>query len=210
MATDLWIIYPTGNAVAGANAAAAWHDAGLKVACMVDSDSEWIDCDLLKVADQFPGYVPAQNLLAREAFDAGAEAVLIGADDIYPGRNANADAILQHYREALPALDGAMQCTGDWYDAMAWCAPFPVIGKAWHQTRGAYHPGYRHYFADQDLKEHAQLLGKFVECPDIAIEHRHFTRGHADNLPSEKRNRAQQFHATDYAEYVARASRKFL
>lgn len=211
MRPRIWCVFPTGNSEAGQRCADAWTLAGVEVACMIDPGQPLIRCDWLLQPSEYPGYVAAQNELAALAFDNGATAVLIGADDIHPGTGVTADAlsteIVYHGRGAI------IQATGDRYEAMSWCAPFPLITREaaarLNDGRHVYHPGYRHFFADQELRDVAIAASVYIEEPRLKIEHRHHTRGHADTLPAEKRQAASARHEADRLIYEQRLALGF-
>lgn len=208
-----WVVFPSGNSAAAAVCVDAWRAAGWRVAVLIDHDQSPVDCDLLLRPERYPGYVASQNTLAALAFDAGADAVLIAGDDIYPGRGADAATLWQVYRDAFSDGVGVLQATGDRYDAMDWCAPFPLISaktaRLLYGGSAVYHPGYRHFFADQECREAAIRVGRYAEVTTVVIEHRHHSRGHADTLPPEKRRAASDRHAADWQRFRERQQAGF-
>lgn len=207
---DIWVVFPTGNSKAGQTCADAWKSHGFKVACLTDLGEPRVDADLVLTPNKYPGCVASLNLLAKSAFDFGAIGVVLAADDCFPGINAS--RLWQRYQQLLGGF-GVLQATGDYYEALSWCAPFPLIGRGTFKTlyggAGPLCGDYRHYYADQEIRDVAILNGCFAEDPESIIEHRHSSRGFSDNLPTAKRAAAQSIHAGDSATYERRKAAGF-
>ena len=67
----------------------------------------------------------------------------------------------------------------------------PIIGRKFIENtyggNGPYFSGYRHLWADRELWRVAEIMGVLHTPQDITHYHAHWSRGHGDNLPFEKR-----------------------
>lgn len=189
-----WAIFPSGNSEAAQVCVNAWRKAGWKVAVLVDEGQPLVDCDLLHYEPNYSGTAAAYNKLLARIGDW--EIVACVNDDMFPNPCSAADAAL-----VMRALGGnhVIQATGDWYEAMAWCCPSPIMDKKFAESMSGkpWHEGYYHLFVDEELRTVALHSGRYAEVPTLRIEHRHKSRGHADLLPPEKRAKNNARHAAD-------------
>jgi hypothetical protein len=207
---DIWVVFPTGNSKAGQVCADAWRAHGFKVGVLTDLEEPTVNADLVLTPNKYPGCVASLNLLAKSAFNLGACGVVLSADDGFPG--STAERFWQRYQKQLGGF-GVLQPIGDFYEAFNWCAPCPIIGRSTFESlyggNGPLCGDYRHYFADQEIRDVAILNGCFATDPELTIEHRHSSRGFTDTLPAEKRAFAQSVHAGDSVTYEQRKASGF-
>jgi hypothetical protein len=210
---NLWAIFPSGNSTQAQTCTNAWRDAGYRVAVLIDEGQSSVDCDHLIIEANYTGTASSLNRLASHCWQQGADAVACVNDDMFPGSGAEAANVSHVITQFMPDLLGVIHSLGDYYDALAWCCPHPIIGREYglkaNQGLGIFWPQYFHLFCDQELKDVATKYGLLHQTPSITIEHRHYSRGHADNLPSEKRERTNQRHAADRKLYELRKSACF-
>jgi hypothetical protein len=207
---DIWVVFPTGNSAAGQVCADAWKAHGFKVGVLIDLDEPKVDADLVLIPDKYPGCVASLNMLTKRAFELGAAGVVLSADDGFPG--STSDKFWQRYQELLGGF-GVLQPTGDFYEAFNWCAPCPLIGRSTfaclYGGNGPLCGDYRHYYADQEIRDVAIASRCFATDNELTIEHRHFSRGHKDTLPPAKRRYAQSTNAGDRHTYEFRKAAGF-
>lgn len=54
----------------------------------------------------------------------------------------------------------------------------PIVGRELYRQWGfVLHPGYRSMFSDDDLTEHARLIGRLVDARHLVFQHRHVSAG---------------------------------
>lgn len=201
----IWAIFPSGNSEQADKCAAEWRRAGYEVAVLIDAGQTPVKCERLFIEPDYRGTAAAFNRMIREL---DGDLFLCLNDDVFPGPGADADNFGRIFRERFPDGFGVMQATGAWYDAMAWCAPYPLIGAKYAATK-PWHEGYYHLHCDQELRDVAIRRNAYAECPEVAIEHRHYTMGHADTLPAEKRAKNRARHLADAKLYEARKAAGF-
>ena len=195
----LWAAFPSGNSEQASICAKAWRERGYRVAVLVDEGQPSVDCDLTITEPNYRGTAAA----FAKMFGQIGESMLCLNDDVFPGDGADADNMARLLLLRFPDTFGVLQATGDWYDAMAWCAPYPLIGKRYMQTE-PWHEGYYHLHCDEELRAVAIRRAAYAELPDVHIEHRHKSLGFTDSLPAEKRAKNNERHAADRALYETR------
>lgn len=140
-----------------------------------------------------------------------------GGDDCWPDPNIPAPAIgawlSYHFRGTM----GVCQPSKDrWaFDKNGTGDPIcyaPIIGadfaRRWNGGRGAFWPGYGHFFADNELYETAKASGLLLERPDWHHHHRHWSKLGEDQ-PSYMRRVSDTKWATDEAVYRLRRESRF-
>ncbi len=191
-----------------------WRKMGYKVAVL--RQGEPIDCEVQIQTDQYRGWAPSVNLLAKFVIekDPLAEWIVTGGDDYEPDMSADPDAIGQqcwnHFcdlnlieRKPNPndndVTFGVMQPTGDrWGDTpqsrafygegrgayIDRIAGSPWFGREWvkraYGGNGPMHEGYKHMYADEELKEVAEKLGVYWPRRDLIQLHQHWGREPGD------------------------------
>lgn len=208
--TNLWTIFPSGNSEQATICARAWRDAGYRVAVLIDAGQPAVECDQLFIEPEYRGTAAAFNRMMREI---DADAFLCVNDDVFPGEGADAATFSQVFSERFPDGFGVMQAAGSWYAALAWCAPYPLIGREFirrtYGGTGCWHEGYYHLYPDQELRDVAIRLNAYAEAKDVCIEHRHKSLGFADTLPPEKRAKNEARAAHDANLYAMREAANF-
>ncbi len=144
--------------------------------------------------------------------DPSAEWIVTGGDDYEPEMNYTPDEIaLQCYEhfgaqiisgaDQMSTTWGVMQCTGDrWGDTPASrkqygekrgayidrIAGSPWFGREWvdraYGGNGPMYAGYRHMYADEELREVAIKLGVYWERRDLIQLHKHWGRKPGDEF----------------------------
>ena len=179
-----------------------WRERGYKVACLRQGDL--IDCELLIPTGEYKGWAPSVNILAKAVveMDRHADWIVTGGDDYQPDMEKDpvwiANECWCHFHQTKPCNDptfGVMQPTGDrWGDSPATrkqygenrgayldrIAGSPWMGREWvkraYGGKGPMHAGYRHMYADEELKEVAEKLGVYWARRDIVQLHKHWGR----------------------------------
>lgn len=60
-------------------------------------------------------------------------------------------------------------------DGLSKLCTLPVMTRAWYEARGyLYHPDYTSMFNDEELTEHATLLGQLHDAPKLLFRHAHW------------------------------------
>ena len=179
-----------------------WRERGYKVAALRQGDL--IDCELLIPTGEYRGWANSVNILAKAVveMDPTAEWIVTGGDDYEPDLALPPEFIgyqcACHFAVTQGVghcLFGVMQPTGDrWGDSPATrkqygenrgayldrIAGSPWMGREWvkraYGGNGPMHAGYRHMYADEELKEVAEKLGVYWARRDIIQMHRHWGR----------------------------------
>ncbi len=179
-----------------------WRERGYKVAALRQGDL--IDCELLIPTGEYRGWANSVNILAKAVveMDPTAEWIVTGGDDYEPDMSREphqigAECCVHFFNGMTAASDtwGVMQPTGDrWGDSIATrkqygedrgayldrIAGSPWMGREWvkraYGGNGPMHAGYRHMYADEELKEVAEKLGVYWPRRDIVQLHRHWGR----------------------------------
>lgn len=210
---DIWAAFPSGNSEAAAICVKAWQDAGYKVAVLIDDEQADVPCDLLYQTDSYGGTAASFKILVNEMLGEGARLMALINDDFFPTFNASAENVANRYACHFPDGCGALQPTGDWYAALSWCCPSPVVdaefAKRFNGGMGVFWPEYYHLYCDQEFRDVTRRIGCLVETDMIGFEHRHRTRGHADQLPAEKRQKIVARHDADKALFLSRQAAGF-
>ena len=210
---NLWAVFPSGNSEAAQVCVNAWRDNGYKVAVLIDAGQPNVDCDHLIIESNYAGTATSLNRLLSHCWQQHADAVACVNDDMFPGNGADAANVSDVINQLMPDTFGVIHSLGDYYDALAWCCPHPIIGRKYglaaNGGMGAWWPQYWHNFPDQELKDVANGRGLLHSTAAIAIEHRHRTRGHDDKLPEEKRRRIIQRYNADKSLYELRKGAGF-
>jgi hypothetical protein len=198
-----WAIFPSGNSIAAQSCANAWKAAGWKVAVLIDDDQPDVECDWLIREPKYSGTGASFNKLLDAIGDWHIAACV--NDDMFPTR-----CTVQQVLMTMSAVGGnaVLQPTKEYYEAMQWCAPCPIIDSTYAKKIncgcGPWWPGYRHFFCDQEFRDVAIRFGRYFECKDLGIKHCHHTMGFPDTLPPEKRKVNRMRHKADEQLYRQR------
>lgn len=204
--TSVWVAFPTANSDAADAVLAKWHDRGYRSAVLIDKGQRHPQAHrVIELGTDYPGFARATNPLCHCCVENGTDIVVVAGDDISPDEGAAGD-IAARFMARFPDTFGVMQPMGDAYgairpDARIKAAVSPWIGREFIRRvnggHGIYHEGYGHLWADTELWHVAELLGVLQQEPGIKQYHAHWTRGHADNLPREKRKRINDQESID-------------
>ncbi len=179
-----------------------WRERGYKVAVL--RQGEPIDCEIHIPTDEYRGWAPSVNLLAKfvVARDPTAEWIVSGGDDYEPDMSRSPEWIAEECKSYFRCVKrqwdvtfGVMQPTGDrWGDSadtrrqygenrgayIDRIAGSPWMGREWvkraYGGNGPMHAGYKHMYADEELKEVAEKLGVYWPRRDLIQLHRHWGR----------------------------------
>ncbi len=185
-----------------------WRDHGYKVAVLRQGDP--IDCEIQIPTGEYLGWAPSVNILARRIIkhDPSAEWIVTGGDDYEPDMEHSPEEIAAECynwfaKDAFTPCStfGVMQPTGDrWGDTPAARAQYgenrgayidriagsPWMGREWckraYQGNGPMFGGYKHMYADEELKEVAEKLGVYWARRDIGQLHKHWGRKPGDEF----------------------------
>lgn len=128
----------------------------------------------------YRGYATSCSLLIKMARLHDESVVVFGGDDMDPDPHQTAEQIADIYFRHFPALDGILQPTGDSMDGTKRICGSPWVGLKWlrHANLGAgpFHPGYHHFYSDEELFDVASACGKLVQRDDLTQRHDHWTR----------------------------------
>ncbi len=185
-----------------------WRKMGYKVAVL--RQGEPIDCEVQIPTGEYRGWAPSVNLLAKWVVehDPSALWIVTGGDDYEPDMRHSPREIAadceRHFAEEngwhLHTF-GVMQPTGDrWGDTdmarkqygekrgayIDRIAGSPWFGREWvnraYGGNGPMFAGYKHMYADEELKEVAEKLGVYWPRRDLIQLHQHWGRRPGDEF----------------------------
>ncbi len=172
-----------------------WRERGYNVAVL--RQGEVIEAEVLMPTDNYLGWAPSVNILSRFILehDAQMEFVVTGGDDYEPDMSHSPDELADQIKAHFGGTFGVCQFTGDrWGDDPASRAQYgenrgayidriagsPWMGREWckraYQGNGPMFGGYKHMYADEELKEVAEKLGVYWARRDLIQLHRHWGR----------------------------------
>lgn len=163
-----------------------WREMGYRLALWRDPGDDLIGCDLL-LSGAYPGYALALNSLSAAVFalDGEAQWIVTGGDDIEPEAAKRAEEIAAECSEHFNGTFGVMQPTGDRWGhrehvyAEHVCGS-PFLGREFcrrmYGGRGPLHPGYEHFYEDEELQQVAVMLGVLWQRSDLTHYHHHYMR----------------------------------
>jgi hypothetical protein len=183
-----------------------WRKQGYNVAVLrmgnILPDVQW----QVLVGD-YKGWAPSVNWLTKDILerDPKAEWIVTGGDDYEPDMRYSAEQIGQScslYFQALRGYRfGVMQPTGDrWGDTemarkqygenrgayIDRIAGSPWFSRSWcqlaYQGNGPMFAGYKHMYADEELKEVAEAMGVYWPRRDLTQLHKHWGRRPGDQF----------------------------
>ncbi len=210
MSADLkiWCAFPTANTAAANHVLRQWTDQGYRTAVYIDQRQEAPKADIVvEGSGDFPGFAVATNRLCHMLLEGQqADIIVIAGDDLHPDPALMAQEIGDVFKARFPDFFGVMQPMGDQYGALhprnpQKAAVSPWIGRTFitrmYSGQGPYFTGYKHLWADTELWEVADRMRVMYANPDVTQYHAHYTRGHEDNLPVEKRRKIEAANSHD-------------
>ena len=180
MPPEVWFAIPSASPERCRAHLPAWREMGYRIAILQNHERGEIPADITVWADEYPGWAASVNLLARHIVPRSAGIIVTGGDDMLPDPTVDAGSLGEQFFERFPDGFGVMQPTGDAFmNASEYCGS-PWLGRGWidHAYGGAgpMHDGYRHNWADHELRWVAQGLGALWQRPDLSQHHAHFSR----------------------------------
>jgi hypothetical protein len=177
----VWYAIPSANPSRAQTCLAKWKAQGYKTAVMLDAGQPTIAADWCNHIDPYPGYFSTVNQMCRILFEAGADIVVTGGDDMYPDQKQNAQVLGRLFFKEFPDGYGVMQPVGDiGIPGTDKICGSPWIGKAfWERTYGGEGPfwhGYNSYYGDEEMFNVAKQLECLFQPKQVTQYHDHFSR----------------------------------
>lgn len=216
----VWYAFPSANVEAARKTASKWKKKGYSVIAMTDVKTSGEQKPDLPEVDwhihtkKYQGWADAHNRMAEHLLKARPEMeiMIAGSDDVDPDPNHKPEDIVEDLRIQFgERLYCVMQPIGDKYGGWQHCAPHPWMGRGWLQRqKRPLCKLYHHLYADQEIKEAAQLEGVYTVRSDITQYHHHWGRdGEVDNLPPERRQAIKDAARADKRLFQLRKSKGF-
>ena len=177
---QVWFAIPSASVERCRAVLPAWRERGYKLAVLQNREFGDVGADAVVRADAYPGWAASVNALCREVVPKHAAAVVTGGDDMLPDPHHSAADISRAFCERFPDGFGVMQPTGDGFlHAGEYCGS-PWLGRGWIERafggRGPMPTGYRHNWADHELRWVARGHHALWLREDLAQRHEHFSR----------------------------------
>lgn len=180
---EVWYAIPSANPELCRAHLPAWRERGYRVAVLQNRERAEIPADLVVLSDTYPGWAASVNLLCANVVPSSADIVVTGGDDMLPDPDHTADELASEFFGHFPDGFGVMQPTGDGFMHCAEYCGSPWLGRGWiehaYTGEGPMHPGYRHNWADHELRWVSDALGALWMRDDITQTHAHFSRAGA-------------------------------
>lgn len=207
MTDAVWYAIPSASVDRCRQTLPAWREMGYRVAVLQNRQRGEIPADLVVWSDTYPGWAASVNLLCSQVVPLNAPIIVTGGDDMLPDPNKPAAEIAEEFLERFPHTFGVMQPTGDDFMNCAEYCGSPWLGRAWIQR--AYRgnapmwSGYRHNWADHELKVIADAYAALWQRPDLTQQHLHFSRTRAD-APEYWRTQVHAHDRRDVERFIGR------
>jgi hypothetical protein len=91
-------------------------------------------------------------------------------DDFYPITDDFLKKLVEKYKETFGEKEGVLQCNDTHHNGRLATMPFAPAGY----YKKYFYKGYKNYFVDNEFKKIAELQNKYVYCPEVIIQHRHY------------------------------------
>lgn len=221
MNVKTFVVFPSASPSRAATAVEKWRDMGYQAAVYFNPGTPE-NCGAYQVwHGAYKGYWDACNYMAHNLVNGSEQAqiVIFAADDIDPDPNHPMSEIAGEFAERFPDFFGVMQPCGDKQGidksgkpAAARICGSPWIGAGWVKNayggRGPTNPDYFHFYGDEELFHVAERYGVLWMRPDLLHFHHHWSWGHSQQQPYQKRNSDGHWEK-DKALYQARAAAGF-
>lgn len=178
---NTWVIIPSANPDRAGETASRWMDMGYEVALLLDAGATTPRASRIFFSDRWLGYPAECNRIAQLV---PGEWVVFAGDDMDPDPNIRASAIRDQCLDHFDGDCGIMQPTGDPFDDYC-CRRIcgsPWVGREVIFRGGPFHPYYRHFFADEELKLAAEMADRLWQRDDLCQMHHHHSR-YGEPLP---------------------------
>lgn len=195
-----YVVFPSAKPSRADACVDAWKAKGYKTLVYLDTPEQKCNADIVSygAGGAFPGYYKVIGSLARQAFAHGADVVTCIGDDMMPPEQG-AEWVAADYFLRFPNGLGVYQGCGDpqgkdekGTPAAARICGSPTFGIEWsnraYEGRGAFHDGFRSFYADELLKLTAHRLGLLWMEPAVNIFHAHWSFGHMQIQKYHQRN----------------------
>lgn len=212
---NVWYAFPSATKEAAQKTIDLWKSKGYKVIVLTDGDSrpDLKNYNFHLHMKKFVSWGDAQNRMAEYVLskDQNAAVVIAGSDDVEPDMDKDPQEIAGRMQMVFGSkLDGVMQPTGDEYGSIHKCAPHPWVGIGYIRRGGRFFAGYHHLYTDQEYRDVAVELNRYVEFADVVQYHRHWGRqGEKDNLPKARRSYIKRNQKADKALYHERRLQRY-
>lgn len=197
--TRHYVVFPSADPLRGVAFGRAWIAKGYRVLIGLDRSKfkgffvpEGFDATPL--SEPFPGYYQVIGDMVALAFNVcAADLVTVIGDDMLMLTHM-AEQVAEMYFKRFPDGYGILQATGDRqgeiidgeWNSMRICGS-PTFGRGWYERAyelpGGFPPGYRSFYADEQLKNDAQKRGVLWREPSIVIDHVHWAFGRTFKQP---------------------------
>lgn len=210
--SDVWFAIPSANPENCRKVLPRWREMGYKIAVLQNFARGDIPADRVMWRDSYPGWGDSINILCRELVPKDAPIVVSGGDDMLPDPNHSAAEIAAQFKRHFPDLFGVMQPQGDDFEATAQFCGSPWLGRAWIDRMyggvGPMYPGYRHFWADEELLWVSKGLGALWIRNDLTQFHDHFRRNSSEK-PAYWVQNVERNDRADTQLFIARGSLGF-
>lgn len=162
----------------------------------------------------WPGYPSAINAMLASALQdfPAARVFVIGGEDMHPEPRVKAATLAELFLSYFRDTFGVMQPTGDPYGNTLNICGSPWVGRALAEAAcangGVFHPGYWHYYADQELHDVLALRGLLQKQSKITQYHAHWGRSQNPQRPPHL-HRAGEQEREDKALFERRKAERF-
>lgn len=209
---DVWFAIPSANPENCRRVLPRWREMGYKTAVLQNFAGGEIPADRVIWMDAYPGWPGSINILCKDVVPKDAPIVVSGGDDMLPDPKHTAQEIADQFRDRFPDLFGVMQPQGDAFEDTTQFCGSPWLGRKWIETMyggaGPMFPGYRHYFADDELYWVSTCLDVLWVRPDLTQYHDHFRRKNEEK-PAYWVQNVERNDRADTQLFIARSSLGF-
>ncbi len=177
---EVWYAIPSANPELCRRHLPAWRERGYRVAVLQNRERGEVPADVVVWRDEYPGWAGSVNELCKDHVPSSADIVVTGGDDMLPHPGVDAEELARGFFERFPDGFGVMQPVGDTFmNASEYCGS-PWLGRGWIEHAygggGPMHGGYRHNWADHELRWVAELHDALWLRADLRQSHEHFSR----------------------------------
>ncbi|MCB9843671.1 MAG: hypothetical protein H6812_10475 [Phycisphaeraceae bacterium] len=187
MHSQVWYAIPSASVDRCRATLPAWREMGYRVAVLQNRERGEIPADITVWSDAYPGWAASVNILCKQIVPRIAPIIVTGGDDMLPDPTTPAHEIASQFLDRFPHTFAVMQPIGDAFMNTSEYCGSPWLGRAWidraYRGLGPMWPGYRHNWADHELKCIADAYGALWQRDDFSQRHDHFSRSAAEPPP---------------------------